>query len=388
MSERSTKVLLIDDDPAVLHVMGMMLESCGFAVITASCGADGLRRFADTGPDLVICDMRMPEVDGSEVLRNLLHESPDTPVIAISGAGVLDDAVVALRLGAWDYLVKPVAEVSVLQHAIEKVLERARLRRENERYKTQLETANWELAASVDRLEKEITKHKRTLAELRASQQQLRALSLQLAVAEESERRRLAFDLHDHVGQMLAMMQLRLHMLRESSGEEETKRAVGALTEQLASVIADVRNLTFDLSPPALNEIGLGAALDQLANQIVSSHGVVAQAEEDPSPKPLGSSERAILFRAARELMLNVVKHAKARHMNVVVRRRGGRVLVEVSDDGVGFEPSVLKGDLPDGRKTFGLRSVHERLSTLGGDMKIESVPGKGTKVTLSAPLS
>lgn len=138
-NEKPPVVLLIDDEKSIRESFRHFLEDHDYQVLEAENGRVGLKLFMEADPALVLVDLRMPEVDGLEVLANIRERSPDTPVIVVSGAGQIHDAVEALRLGAWDYLVKPVVDLSVLLHAIKKALERFRLVMENRSYQEQLE---------------------------------------------------------------------------------------------------------------------------------------------------------------------------------------------------------------------------------------------------------
>lgn len=149
MSDRPVRILTIDDERYVRESIVAYLEDSGFEMLEATNGREGINQFRKEKPDLVLCDLRMPEVDGMEVLEVITKESPDTPVIMISGAGLINDVLEALRLGAWDYLVKPITDLEVLEHTVVSVLRRAKLEQENKQYKDELEKANRELAANL-----------------------------------------------------------------------------------------------------------------------------------------------------------------------------------------------------------------------------------------------
>jgi DNA-binding NtrC family response regulator len=134
------KILVIDDEPIIRESMAAYLEDSGFHVCQAEDGAQGLDVFRREKPDLIMVDLRMPGVDGLEVLAAVLRESPDTPTLVVSGTGVIQDAIEALKMGAMDFVTKPILDMAVLEHAAGKALERARLRVENRRYREHLET--------------------------------------------------------------------------------------------------------------------------------------------------------------------------------------------------------------------------------------------------------
>ena len=121
-TENPRKVLTVDDDEFVREILAAYLEDSGFEVLQAENGLLGLEVFRREKPDLVMLDLRMPEMDGLEVLGHITKESPDTPVILVSGMGTIGDAIKALKLGAWDYIAKPIHDMGVLAHAVNKAL--------------------------------------------------------------------------------------------------------------------------------------------------------------------------------------------------------------------------------------------------------------------------
>lgn len=155
MDPNQTEVLIIDDDSGIRNLLERYLASRSFSTATASNGMEGLKRCSDRQPDLVLCDLRMPGLSGLEVLSTLRERHPDLPIVVVSGTGELDDAIRALKLGAWDFLTKPIEDFAVLDHALERALERARLLAENRSYRASLEAANQQLAASLRRLEED-----------------------------------------------------------------------------------------------------------------------------------------------------------------------------------------------------------------------------------------
>ncbi len=136
---RNPVVLTIDDEENIRASFRLFLEDFDFQVLEAANGREGLEIFAREQPDLVLCDLRMPEIDGLEVLEEIKRTSPDTPVIVVSGTGVIGDAIEAIHKGAWNYLLKPIQDMSALLHAINQAIERSRLIIENRAYQEHLE---------------------------------------------------------------------------------------------------------------------------------------------------------------------------------------------------------------------------------------------------------
>ena len=148
MAVPAARVVVIDDTDMVRQVIARQLEHLGLNVLQARDGREGLEIIRDSKPDLVLCDLRMPKLDGLELLRLAREQFPDLAIIMVSGEGLLKDAIGALKLGAWDYITKPI-EFAALEHAVNKALEKAALLDENRRYRAHLEVLNRELQASL-----------------------------------------------------------------------------------------------------------------------------------------------------------------------------------------------------------------------------------------------
>ena len=210
----------------------------------------------------------------------------------------------------------------------------------------------------------------------------LRRLARQLCLAEERERRLIAQDLHDHLGQGLALIKLRLQELRGDSALGGHDRALDGLVTLSDQAIRYTRGLTFELSPPVLYELGLGPALDWLGESLEQKHGLKVKVK-DRGPRHLPDDLKVLLWKCARELTHNVVKHAGARKLAITLEEVGAEVTLAVADDGRGFDPAAVRRG---GQDHFGLFSIEERLRDVGGRVALESAPGQGTRVRLTAP--
>ena len=224
------------------------------------------------------------------------------------------------------------------------------------------------------------------LAEWRASQ--LQRLAVELTEAEERERRRLAQVLHDHLQQILVAAQLHVETTRELL--QDGRLAAGkSLLERIQSLLSEAigesRSLTVELCPPVLYERGLVAALEWLGLQTQEKFQVTISVEADPNADINGEAIGMFVFQAARELVLNAIKHGHATHVAISLSHMDeNHVRLTVADDGMGCDPERLNPH--SGPNGFGLFSIRERLDLIGGNLEITSLPGQGTKATIIAP--
>jgi len=217
---------------------------------------------------------------------------------------------------------------------------------------------------------------------IRAYREELRRMAFDAAVTEERERRRIAAALHDQTAQSLALAQIKLGSVRAGL-TGEPRAAVDASVELVAQAIAETRTLIFDLSPPILYDLGLPQALAWLAEDLQKRHGLTIAVTADQSVPPLEDIAKGVVFRAVRELLMNVLKHAQAPAATVSLKRVGDSVEVAVQDEGAGFKPEALTEREGKG---FGLVSVRSQIARLGGAVTITSAPGEGTTATIRIP--
>ena len=228
-----------------------------------------------------------------------------------------------------------------------------------------------------------ITQRKRVEVQMTVYQSQLRRLASQMLLTEEKERRRLASDLHDGLGQKLALVKMQLDSLR-SMGEPGAEVALADVINVIDQTHKSVRSLTFELSPPILHDLGLAAAVEWLAEDMSKRTGVQIAVKADAQARPMNEQSRIIAYRCVRELLMNVIKHAHATDATVSIEANGRQLRIGVRDNGIGFASEDVNETLE--RNAFGLFSVRERVEHVGGAMKIRSTPGKGAVVTLDIP--
>jgi len=271
------------------------------------------------------------------------------------------------------------------------ITQRKRIEQELKRARDELEirvrerTADLEKA--VEKLRNEVSERKKAEEKLLTYQKQLRSSASELSLAEERLRRKIATNVHDHLGQNLAISKLKIESLAQSATSPQFIEALKEIRDLIAQAVESTRSLTFELSPPILYELGFGPAVEWLLRQTRQQHGLSTEFTDDEHPKPLDDDIRVLLFQAVRELLVNVVKHAKASSVKVSTQKVNDQIRVNVEDDGVGFDVAQLYSQ---DRMTggFGLFNMRERLNHIGGHFDIVSRAGKGTRITLVVPIT
>jgi signal transduction histidine kinase len=202
-----------------------------------------------------------------------------------------------------------------------------------------------------------------------------------VVAGQELERQRLARELHDETGQALTSILLGLKGIEEGKDEEDVRRSVLALRELVVSTLQDVRRLAVELRPKALDDFGLVPALERLAETFAEQTNVTVDVEAVLGEERLEAEVETALYRIVQEALTNVIKHANARTVSVVLTRQGDRVAVVIEDDGRGFDPEEARGE------RLGLLGMEERIALVDGRLLVESRPGQGTTVAVEVPL-
>jgi len=232
---------------------------------------------------------------------------------------------------------------------------------------------------------RDITAKKQAQDHIRTYQQQLRSLASELLLTEEKERRSIANDLHDQIGHTLAIIKMKLAGLPD--GDTSDRAAViSQLSALLNQAINYSRTLTAELSLPVLYDLGLEAALEWLAEQTQQQTGITVRFHDDERSKPASEEIRVLLYRAVRELIMNIRKHARATEIDLSISRQSKNIIITISDNGQGFDATkVLTSERQ--ASGYGLLNIRERLRYIGGRMEIDSGPGSGTRVKLVLPI-
>lgn len=225
---------------------------------------------------------------------------------------------------------------------------------------------------------------KKNVQQIKKYQKKLKKLNNELTLAEERERRRIAENLHDSLGQTLSLAYMQLSSITDMDFTENVKRVINQTSELLNKAISESRNLTYDLSPPILYELGLMATFKWKLDQVQEKYGISTILSGEKEKIEIQKEFNIFLYRIVSELITNVIKHAKASLIELSVQKGKKYYYITVKDDGVGLKQKFDKKNLSKGG--FGLLSIAERLDTIKGQFKLESNDGEGTTATVAIP--
>jgi PAS domain S-box-containing protein len=491
-------ILAIDDTEASLKVLTDILKEAGYSVRSALSGQLALLSATHLPPDLILLDVRMPDMDGFEVCRELKSraETRDVPVIFISALADTEEKVRGFQLGAVDYVIKPYQRELLLARVATHVNLRAmqlQVQAQNEellQYRAQLEdivaqrtaelqdsnrrlrlmsfaldqvreaaylideagsffyvnqeacrahgysaeefqqlnvtaidpdlsheavTSMWghvwskgnitfearhrrrdgsifpvEIHTTVIRFEdhdltlslaRDITERKEAELRLSESYAQLRELASRRESDREEERKHIAHELHDELGQHLTALRMGIGTLHHRQESENTwlREGLEALISRVDDTICVVRNVASTLRP-ALLDMGIGPALDWLASQFRKTTGLACDIHFPADFHDLTEEASVALYRIVQEALTNVARHAQAAAVTITIRQDAGTCHLEISDDGTGFNALATR------TKSLGLLGMRERALHLGGELLVDSAPGQGTRIRVQIP--
>lgn len=385
-------ILTVEDNRNDRKILRMLLESKGCEVVEAENGAEGLDAALKHRPDLIISDGLMPGMDGFQFLREIKKSEAvkTVPFVFYSAMYTGDqEKDLAVSLGANAFIFKP-RELNALWDDLSAVLQASgrsdpldtgtrRLEKDEEYLKKYSHVVALKLEEKVRELEQEVGERAR-------AEERLHALSGRLAEAEELERRRVARELHDQVGQNLTALGINLNILRAQVGAGAGD-ALSRIDDSLVLVeqtTERVRDLMADLRPPVLDDYGLAAAIQWYAKQFSYRTGIPVVVETEGTVPRIESGREIALFRILQEALTNAAKHARAKQVAVRVRAAQGVLHMTITDNGAGFDPARSAAD---GSQGWGLRNMTERARMAGGSCRIESAPGQGVRVRVEAPV-
>jgi PAS domain S-box-containing protein len=344
----------------------------------------------DYGVAVCGCDAR----DRTRIIAEDIFHAPDVRTELVRSYGI--QAYCCHPLKAQDRLIGTLSfgtktrarftpeEVEMMRNVADLVaiaMQRIQVQQELRNNEEALRRVNEELEQRVRERTSELIL---TLEDLEKSRDDLRRLASELVLTEERERKKISVTLHDEVAQTLAAARMRIDLLRGMPGGDEARSALDEAQRLLVQAIRETRSLMTDISNPVLYDMGLQVAVQSLAEDVKARNGISFASSFSGSLKALGQDMEVMIFQVVKELVQNIVKHSGARKASIGIVEERDDIRVVVTDDGLGFDAGNVGKVGMDGG--FGLFSIRERVKSYNGRIKIESVPGKGSEVTVMLP--
>jgi len=463
------RLLIVDDEVESLTPMLDLVSAWGYEAKGFISGRDALNALKEQDFDLLITDLVMPDLDGIGLMKAAKEISPHLVCIVVTGHGTIHAAVEAMKIGAFDFITKPL-DWKMLRAALWRAMDVSWLKRSEEKYRSIVEDqteliCRWrtdgiitfanevccryfgksyqemtrrafmsfvpaedheELTKHIASLNKknpaasiehrvimpngeirwqrwtnraifdeqgrvvefqsvghDITERKLAEEQLRSSRDQLRALAKRLSEVEETERKRIARELHDQVGQNLTALGINLNMLRNQL-PDGLKGVMDSRINDSLNIVEEtakrIRDVMTDLRPSVLDDYGLMATVRWFGDQFSNRTGLNITVQGEELAPRLPPETEISLFRIAQEVLTNVAKHAQARNVLIFLKEISGTVHLTIIDDGVGFEPAMSQSMEKTG---WGFLNVRERAEVIGGKLVVDSRPGGGTRVVI-----
>ncbi len=310
--------------------------------------------------DAVIIGPHPPGAGALDLVRELHSLAPELPVLVLTAQGDAETAAAAFKLGAQDFLpFKPGYEAELV-FSLGHILRQAEMARRNTRLTAELDALNRSLEAQVT-----------------ARTQELAALSRRLIQVQEEERRAVAHELHDQLGQLLTGLTYQLERAADTEPVRGARQLAGELMQQL-------RDLTLRLRPKILDDLGLAAAVDWQVRRFRQQTGIAVEADLSLPAERLPAVIEITAFRLVQEALTNLARHSGATAAVVTIAAGPAHLIVEVGDRGRGFDVAEALA----ARRSLGLAGMRERVQFAGGQLEIFSRPGHGTRIHAELPLA
>lgn len=375
MVEPSIDVLLIESDPNVIAAVHLAMTTGGgsaFVLQQKNRLEDGLEFLEGQSCDVILVCLALPDAQGLSTIARLHEAAPRAPIIVLSHDNDDSAAVSAVQAGAQDFLIHREID-HALTSAIRHALERAALLEE-------LRDARDELERRVEERTQEL---RRRIEEVDAGRERLRALSRRLVEVQEAERRHLARELHDEIGQLLTGLKLRLSLCKQLS-PGETSAILDEAQGGVDELLKRVREMSLNLRPSVLDDLGLLAALNWHIERFAAQTGVAVRFTHDGlDHRRFNSDVETAMFRVVQESLTNIARHAGVSEATVSLTSSATILQARIADRGRGFDVAAALG----AHSSTGLAGMAERLMLLGGTLEIDSAPGKGATLTAILPL-
>ena len=352
--EKRDAVLVIEDDGAQLKTIADILETEALQPVCCRTGRQALELCKERELTVAILDLRLPDMDGLELLKQLKQQSNDIKVIIHTGYATLESAVGAVNEEAFAY-VRKMGDVEELLAHVHRAF-------------------HTNLTSYSKKLEQEIKK--RTA--------QLQNLSAHLQSVLEQERVHIAREIHDELGQALSILQMDLAWLQDRLPEDRQRlltKKIQSMSKLIGTTIEKVQHVSRELRPSVLDDFGLVAAINWHTKEFKNRTGIKCELnviEEVEIAEDISTS----LFRILQEALTNVVRHAKATRVSIKLIKKEDELILEIKDNGCGISKEQSLDS-----NSIGIIGMRERVNVLNGSLNIDGAPNKGTRLSVSVPL-
>jgi len=375
------RILVVDDNEASRYSVVRSLREAGYQVLEASTGSQALK-LASEAPDLIMLDVNLPDMHGFDVCKKIKGDpaTAHIPILHLSCTALEPESrVQGLASGADAYLTEPLdrSELVATVAALLRSKAAETLARQQAEF---AEVARLELARLNETLETRVSER---TAELKIANDSLRQLSLHLLRTQDDERRRIARELHDGIGQLLVAIKLNSDLVARENLSEPARAAVLQNGTMVEEILSGIRTISHLLHPPLLDEAGLPSALRWYVDEFSQRSGIKVKLECDPELGRLPAELETAVFRIIQEGLGNVHRHAQSPTAEVRLALKDGMLRLEVTDEGCGISPEQQTDILLRGRSGVGLRGIRERVAQFGGKFEIESSGGTRIKAEL-----
>jgi signal transduction histidine kinase len=356
MPENKMKILLLEDNPADAGLIKTLLERAGilseFAV--AADKSEFIEAITKNSFDVILADHRLPQFSSVEALKIIKDKNMDVIFILVTGTVSEEFAVSIIQQGADDYLLKN--NLNRLPAAIIQSIERRKMQ-----------------------LAKKLAEE-----ELKTSREQLRQLFFHTQNIREEERARIAREIHDELGQQLTGLKMDVFWLNKKLNpvDAEVKEKIAGMIGLIDSTVRSVRKISSDLRPGILDDLGLIAALDWQSSEFEKRTEIECKFHSETNEQNFEKDLATNIFRIFQETLTNVARHAQATKINSMLEQDNEMIVLTINDNGKGFDQKQIPK-----KNTLGIIGMGERAMMMGGELKINSTPGKGTTTILKVPL-
>lgn len=362
-------ILIVDDTPVNLGVIVDFLQGAGFNIRIARTGKSALKRVQYDQPDLILLDVLMPGLDGFETCRRLKENiaTQDIPIIFMTSLTSVEDKVRGFEVGAVDYVTKPLHREEVLARITTHL--RLHQKHENRHALNQIEKSRLFEAVSQQR-------------------RQLRALTHKLTEAQEAERKQLARELHDEMGQALTAISIDLSAAIQALDGTISSKIKARLLEAndlTVQTLEQIRELSLNLRPPMLDDVGLLPTLAWYVKRFDKRLNTQTHFEAEGWTIRLSPLIETTVYRIVQEALTNIARHAQATHIQLRLCRIPQEISLFIQDDGQGFDISQFMNAETLTQAT-GLLGIRERVLLLNGHFEIQSEIGQGTELVITIP--